>query len=111
MRLSEKTHFKEITRFLESGSSDAIVTIKPTSGRRKKIRKKYGKDIPHEIQIRLIRVQNGKSSYLFATDMLESSITPESFSNLYRERWGIEELFKVSKVHLELEEFHSKNER
>ena len=35
----------------------------------------------------------------------------DEFQKLYHGRWGIEELYKISKVYIDVEDFHSSTER
>jgi IS4 transposase len=111
MRLPEKSNFKEVTAFLEGSAEEAVIKIRPTAQRRKKIRKRFGRDLPKELQVRVLRKIIGKTTYIFATDIMDPEISVHEFSELYRSRWEIEEFFKVVKYFLEVENFHSKSER
>ena len=43
--------------------------------------------------------------------MSRKNFPTEYFSEIYQGRWGIEELYKISKRFIEVEDFHSKTER
>ena len=50
--------------------------------------------------------------YVYATTLYDSVKYPTMcFGDLYHGRWGIEELYKVSKTHIDVEDFHSQTER
>ena len=50
--------------------------------------------------------------YVLATTLLDQINYPaESFSDLYHSRWGIEELYKISKTFIDVEDFHSQTLR
>ncbi len=65
-----------------------------------------------EISIRLIKFYIKNEKYVFCTTLQDSEkYSVEDFKMIYNERWKIEELYKISKVFLEAESFHSKTER
>ena len=50
--------------------------------------------------------------YVLATLLTDAKQYPASiFPNLYHSRWGIEELYKISKCFIEVEDYHGKSER
>jgi hypothetical protein len=60
----------------------------------------------------LIKHKIGNETYAYATTLLDNTTFPAScFAKIYYGRWGIEELYKISKHSLEIEEFHSKTAR
>ena len=64
------------------------------------------------VTMRVIKQEVKEKIYVFATTLLDKKEFPkEYFSEIYRGRWGIEELYKVSKGHVGIENFHSKTER
>jgi len=63
------------------------------------------------IDLRLIKYQIGDEKYICATTLTDSKYTFDEFSRVYHGRWGIEELYKISKEFINVEDFHSKTER
>ena len=54
----------------------------------------------------------GGNEYCLATTLLDQNQFPvAALSDAYHGRWGIEELYKVSKRLMEIEQFHAKSER
>ena len=63
------------------------------------------------ISFRLIKHIIKGETYLYGTTLFAEKYPAECFYDLYHERWGIEELYKISKDIVNIEEFHSKTER
>ena len=62
--------------------------------------------------MRLIKYTFAETTYVLATTLLDSEKYPIAhFSDLYHGRWSIEELYKISKQLMTVEQFHSKSER
>ena len=62
--------------------------------------------------LRLVKYEVAGSSYVLGTTLLDREQYPiAELSDLYHERWGIEELYKVSKHTLGIEDFHGQSER
>ena len=101
-----------IDEFMEGQASDITVIIDVSSQRRKEIVLKH----PHiefaPLKLRLIKYVRGESTYCLGTTLLDRERYPESvFPDLYHCRWGIEELYKISKVLIDVEDFHAQSER
>ena len=52
-----------------------------------------------------------RETYLYGTTLIGEEYSADCFSDLYHERWSIEELYKISKNIIDIEDFHSKIER
>ncbi|KIE05697.1 hypothetical protein NF27_DN00130 [Candidatus Jidaibacter acanthamoeba] len=50
-------------------------------------------------------------TYLYGTTLSGEQYPANSFPDLYHERWSIEELYKISKKIINIDEFHSKTGR
>ena len=64
------------------------------------------------IRWRLVKYEIAGSAYVLGTTLLDRKqygIT--DLSDLYHERWGVEELYKVSKQTIGIEDFHGRSER
>lgn len=102
---------KTMQNFLDSQETDQIIQYYPSESvkydlKRRKINLEY-KVIP----LRMFKYTIKDETYLFATTLLDKKYTINDFSKLYHARWGIEELYKISKQFIEVEDFHSKSER
>ena len=97
--------WKCVEEFQKNGQTDQIVTLT--------LPKKYHyllKKHPHltaQIQIRLIKKTNRKGeSQVFATSLIDTKIySCKSILNLYKQRWAIEEAYKMIKSRMELIKF------
>jgi hypothetical protein len=101
-----------IKGFIEGEKTDEIVEISLTRERFTKIRKKDpGVDL-QSLRIRLIKYEIGNESYTLGTTLFDTNIYKnDEFAKLYHERWDIEELYKISKALIEVQDFHAQSER
>ena len=110
-RIKKKTH-KAIDKFRLSNSFDEVVTIEAP----RPAKKKMLEENPHvnlkPLKIRLIKYTMKGTVYVLGTTLFDTAkYKLKDFPNLYHSRWGVEELFKVSKKLLEVIDFHGKSER
>ncbi len=85
--------------FARGGETDAVVGIDPGDGR-------------GGILLRLVRYEIANQSYFLGTTLLDRGrYRVADLSKVYHARWGIEELYKISKRTLRFERFHGKSER
>jgi hypothetical protein len=64
------------------------------------------------LQLRLLKYEIAGSVFCLGTTLLDGQRYPlKEFIDVYHGRWGIEELYKVSKCIFDIEDFHSKTER
>jgi hypothetical protein len=103
---------KEIIKFLQSGKDDNVIDYTPSTTVIHDL-KKQGYNLDRKpLSMRLIKHKIGEETYVYATTLLDNILFPTScFAKIYHGRWGIEELYKISKKFLEIEEFHSKTAR
>jgi hypothetical protein len=104
--------FKVVDAFINSSDSDVIVDIMPERSRQRKILINYPdiKFIP--LQLRLIKYVVADTTFIIGTTLVDLQHYPHTaFSDLYHSRWGIEELYKISKELIDVEDFHAKTER
>lgn len=110
-RLQFGTMNKEVKAFFDSDSNDAIIKYYPSAAVKSEI-KKQGYQINYKtIDLRLIKYQIGNEKYICATTLIDKKYPQEEFSRVYHGRWGIEELYKISKEFINIEDFHSRTER
>ena len=110
-RMQSGTVNSAVKLFWESDSQDEIITYKPSISVKYESRKQgYEIDI-QPVTLRLIKYTIGDETYVCSTTLLDQEKYPlDEFPSVYHGRWGIEELYKISKVFIDIEEFHSKSE-
>lgn len=101
-----------IDDFFASSETDIIVDIYPSSTTRKEILVEYPNLNIVSIPMRLIKYQIGDEATCLGTTLLDQErYTKQDFIDIYHSRWGVEELYKVSKRIIIVEDFHAKTER
>jgi len=111
-RLKERS-YAPIKAFFAGKESDTLVTIDPSQKARTHILQKHpGLDIV-PLQMRLLRYEIEGTTFCLGTTLVEPDhrYPLEDFKEVYHSRWGIEELYKVSKRAFDVEDFHAKTER
>jgi hypothetical protein len=102
---------KEIKDFLGSNLDDIVIEYSPTASVKSTI-KKQGYNLDYKpIKLRLIKYKINDEIYICATTLTGKQYLVSEFSRVYHGRWGIEELYKISKEFIDVEDFHSKTER
>lgn len=102
---------KAIKSFWNSPLDDAVVEYFPSAAVKTEI-KKQGYDLNYKkINLRLIKYKIDDEVYVCATTLIGENYPAYEFPGIYHGRWGIEELYKISKRFINIEEFHSKTER
>jgi hypothetical protein len=104
--------YPAITQFIDSAKTDEIVEIQLNRERFTKIRRKDPLIDTQSLKIRLIKYRIGDELYTLGTTLYDKKYSDiDKFSKLYHERWDIEELYKISKVLIEVQDFHAQTER
>ena len=108
----QKNSSTAIDEFFSSPETDIVVSIAPSSTTRKDIKA----ECPHldifPIPMRLIKYQIGDETICLGTTLLDQTrYTIQDFIEIYHSRWGVEELYKVSKRVFIIEDFHAQTER
>jgi len=104
--------FKIIDEFMESTDTDRVVIIKLTVRCRNKIRKQHPEVEFIPLSLRLIKYVVGGVTYTIGTTLIDDQqYNATEFPDIYHSRWGIEELYKISKVLIDIEDFHGQTER
>lgn len=107
----QKNTFKAIDDFRNSTQTDQIITLLPTKDTQREIRKQYP-DIQFEpLTIRLVKYTLEGQTYCIGTTLLDERYTIEVLKEVYHARWGIEELYKISKNMIVVDDFHGRSER
>lgn len=103
---------KVIDAFTDSDQMDAIVTINVAPSRQQEVRDKNPGIRFTSIPLRLIKYVVDDTTYTLGTTLLDQKSYPRSaFPDLYHARWGIEELNKISKMLVHVNDFHAQTER
>lgn len=104
--------YEQIDQFTASDESDKMVEIFPSVRRRKEIHKAYPEIDIMPLKLRLLKYNVAGETYTLGTTLYDKAIYRlEDFPDVYHARWGVEELYKISKRHIEVEDFHGKSER
>ena len=110
-RLQSGTMNKEIKAFFDNDLNESVIQYYPSAAVKSEI-KKQGFQINYKIiELRLIKYQIADEKYICATTLTGEQYPLDEFPRVYHGRWGIEELYKISKEFINVEDFHSKNER
>lgn len=104
--------YPAVTEFIDSEKTDEVVEIQLTRERFTKIRKKDPQIDTQSLKIRLVKYRVGDELYTLGTTLYGNEYSEiDEFSKLYHERWDIEELYKISKVLIDVQDFHAQTER
>ena len=111
-RLQENS-FTVINQFFLSQDKDILTTIYPSSTTKRDILKAYPKLDLIPIKFRLIKYEINENIYCLGTTLVDQDKynNIQDFMDIYHDRWGIEELYKISKRLFIFEDFHSKSDR
>jgi Transposase DDE domain len=103
---------KIINEFMQSNEIDRIVNILPCKKEQMAISKKHSITELVPLQLRLLKYTIDDQTYTLGVTLFDESIYQrQELAELYHSRWGIEELYKISKTLIDVEDFHSKTER
>ena len=103
---------QEIEAFWKSEENDMLIEYTPSANIKSELKKRgYVCDM-RSIKIRLIKYIIDNETYVCATTLMDQELYPSAcFGDLYHGRWGIEELYKISKTFIDVEDFHAQTER
>ena len=98
--------------FMEAGATETVIAAAPGPDTRRELARRHPGTCFDPVRLRLVRCATGGEDYHLATTLLDAGqITAEELGGLYHGRWGIEELYKVSKQVIKVDEFHGRTER
>jgi hypothetical protein len=111
-RMQSGTVNREVASFWNSDKIDDVIQYSPSAPVKSDLRKRnYNLDF-RLLTLRLVKHKIGNENYVYATTLLEEQKYPTAcFADLYHGRWSIEELYKISKNFIDVEDFHSQTER
>jgi len=108
----KKKSYKVIDDFILDDETDLVITIIPSKSNENEIKLKNPGIEFIPIKLRLLKYTYCDTIYTLGTTLLDNEeYKIKELSDLYHARWGIEELYKISKVLINVEEFHSQFER
>lgn len=104
---------KAIREFLASSDTDTMVTISLSAGRRRALRKTAPALGVSPLPLRLLKYEMAGTRFCVGTTLVDPQqrYPLQEFMDVYHARWGVEELYKVSKRLFTIEDFHAKTER
>ena len=102
-----------IRAFFQSAQPEAEVTINPSPRTRANLRSQYPDLNIIPLNMRLLKYDIAGSRVCLGTTLVDAHhrYPLQAFMDVYHARWGIEELYKVSKRVVVVEDFHAKTER
>lgn len=110
-RLKE-TACKGVREFSSSNETDKIVQISLRKNKRTQICKRGKQQDYPTLAMRLVKYEYGGTTYILGTTLWDQKkYSIEDLSAVYHSRWGVEELYKVSKQLMSIEQFHAHSER
>lgn len=108
----QQSSFTVIDEFFAGNANDSIVTLQMTPKRHNEIQLKHPDIRFIPLKLRLVKYVYEASTYVLGTTLLDSKqYHKTALCDLYHSRWGIEELYKISKVLVNVEDFHAQSER
>ena len=98
--------------FRDGDRDDAILNLAPGPNKLRELRGKHPGRAFGPVKVRLVRYEAGGEEYCLATTLLDAGrYGVADLSDLYHGRWSIEELYKISKNFVEVNDFHARSER
>jgi IS4 transposase len=103
---------KEVEAFIKSSQNDTVIEYVPSGSVISDLKKQGYYLKPKPLSLRLIKHIIKGETYIYRTTLLNKEMYPTScFADVYHERWNIEELYKISKQIVDIEDFHARTER
>ena len=101
-----------IREFFASAQTNILVDIVASNSTRRTIETQHPEWDIAPLQMRLVKYEIAGHTYCLGTTLLDSDRYPlHALMDVYHARWGVEELYKISKRFFVIEDFHSKSER
>lgn len=107
----QKNVYKEIDDFRNSDSVDQVVQLLPSKETQRDIKRQYPSICFTRLSLRLIKYTLTDQTYCLGTTLFDQQYTRDALKSVYHARGGIEELYKVSKDMIVMDDFHGRSER
>ena len=100
---------------IASDQTDTVAEILPGPAALRDLRRKHPSTPWQPVPLRLLKYTHGGTEYVLGTTLLDRqrysvAASVAALADLYHARWGIEELYKISKQFLEVDQFHGRTE-
>ena len=94
--------------FIAGRRRDSLVTVEPSD----RAREQCPQAALRPLRVRLVKYTAGGTTFSLATTLRDRRRYPaRALAELYHGRWAIEEMYKVTKKRLKVEQFHGRGER
>ena len=101
-----------IDGFIDGDRTDTLVRILPGPDTLRDLSRKYPGSVWRPVPLRLVKYTHATTTYVLGTTVLDPQrYRVADLADLYHARWGIEEMYKISKQFLEVDQFHGQRER
>lgn len=101
-----------LQEFMDSNTIEQVIMITLVKEQRRVVCKRHPDIIYRPLPLRLIKYTVKDTTYVLGTTLMDSQQYPiMAMADLYHCRWRIEELYKVSKELIDVEDFHAQSER
>ena len=100
-RMQHDTVNGKVAEFWDSDINDTIIEYVPSSAVKSDLRKRGHTLDFKPITMRLIKHKIKDETYVYATTFIGEQYLAGEFGELYHGRWGIEELYKISKCFID----------
>jgi hypothetical protein len=108
----KKNVYTAIDEFIAGDETDKVIDIEPSLPRQKEIRVQYPDIVFIPLRLRLIKYVVAQTTYVLGTTLIDEGLyRTDDFADLDHARWGVEALYKISKVLIDVEDFHGQTER
>ena len=111
LQVQENGTNSKVLDFWKSEQDDTVIEYTPSITVIHYLKKKGFTLEVKPLIVRLIKHKINDETYVYATTLISEAYPKECFAEIYHGRWGIEELYKISKQFIELEDFHAKTGR
>jgi hypothetical protein len=104
-------HGLQIDDFFASAELERQITLLPSPAHQREMLLEHPDLVFRPLALRLVKYRAGATTFVLGTTLLDGTKYPiGDLAELYHGRWGIEELYKISKVLIDVEDFHAKTE-
>jgi hypothetical protein len=110
-RMQSGTVNEKVQEFWHSDATDIVIDYVPSPSVISVLKKRGFTVDSRSIPLRLIKHIIGSEVYVYSTTLIDCRYPKDDFSKLYHGRWAMEELYKISKSIINIEDFHSQTER